>query len=743
MVAQNPYAPLCFNLDISGPRNYIVCVHAPKTYTIWCRLAGPSWVNFAFGLTIDVLIYMPASSVSDMQIKNSHTLRPASNQARSILYSMLLVFFLVGCQTLAHKPQTSAEQAATQDVGLLRNDVQPPAALPDAEGPTSETVLPEPAETVPDTTQSPPETPPQQSATTTQAQGQSTDAKTAKQELGMALNHHRQSVADPKVSLADEALSGIQAVETPEPVTLPPPLPPKTPQMILDEALGFCEAAQEFWQKGELENALEALDQAYSLILEIEFEDQPQQMQQKEDLRFLISKRILEIYASRNTVANGSHNAIPMELNRHVEAEIRLFTRGSEKKFFKQSLIRSGRYRPFIISRLKAIGMPEELSWLPLIESGFKVKALSKARALGLWQFIPSTGYKFGLKRNRYIDERIDPIKSTKAAIAYLQELHGIFGDWITALAAYNCGEGRVLRVIRSQNVNYLDNFWDLYERLPRETARYVPRFLATLHIIKNASQYGLDSVVRDEPLDYQVVEVSKQVQLTDIAGKIGVRDQVLKDLNPELRYNILPPETYPLRVPPASTDRLLASIDDIPISHPPRSANATHRVRPGETLSGIAKKYRTSVRRIMRANNLRSSNFIVAGKKLRIPLRGTVIARANTAQKKSTGKTVIHRVRSGDSLWIIARRYGTTTKRIQSLNGLKSTTLHIGQRLKVPEYRYEQPTPTSTNQYSVRRGDSPYKIARRYNMSLGRLLRINNLTPRSKIFPGQVLKVQ
>ena len=165
----------------------------------------------------------------------------------------------------------------------------------------------------------------------------------------------------------DEALPEDADTEIPEPVIDKTPPPQKTTQMFLDEALGFCKAAQEFWQKGELENALEALDQAYSLILDIELEDQPpQQMQQKEDLRFLISKRILEIYASRNTVANGSHNAIPLEMNRHVKAEIRLFTQGGEKNFFKQSLVRSGKYRPFILSRLKEAGMPEELSWLPL-----------------------------------------------------------------------------------------------------------------------------------------------------------------------------------------------------------------------------------------------------------------------------------------------------------------------------------------------------------------------------------------
>jgi membrane-bound lytic murein transglycosylase D len=258
-------------------------------------------------------------------------------------------------------------------------------------------------------------------------------------------------------------------------------------QPVLDEALDFCQASQDFWQQGDLDNALEALDHAYSLILGIHEDNTPKLIQQKEDLRFMIAKRILEIYASRNIVVNGNHNAIPLIVNKHVQNEINRFAQGAEKKFFIASYKRSGKYRPQIVSALKAAGLPEELSWLPLIESGFKVNALSKARALGLWQFIPSTGYKFGLNRDKYIDERIDPVKSTLAAIAYLKELHQIFGDWSTVLAAYNCGEGQVLRVIRSQNINYLDNFWDLYERLPLETARYVPRFIATLYIINHA----------------------------------------------------------------------------------------------------------------------------------------------------------------------------------------------------------------------------------------------------------------
>jgi membrane-bound lytic murein transglycosylase D len=515
-------------------------------------------------------------------------------------------------------------------------------------------------------------------------------------------------------------------------------------QTDLDEALELCELSQDYWQQGELENAVDALDRAYALILSVDTSDQPKLIQQKEDLRFMISKRILEIYASRNIVVNGNHNAIPVVVNRHVQAEINLFTQGGERRFFIDSLKRSGRYRDRIASALKDAGLPEELSWLPLIESGFKTHALSRSRALGLWQFIPSTGYKFGLQRNKLIDERMDPAKATRAAIDYLKELHSMFGDWSTVLAAYNCGEGRVLRVIRSQNINYLDNFWDLYERLPRETARYVPRFLATLHILNNLEMYEMDQVVIDRPLEFETVIVHKQVSLGNVAKAIGVEEKALKDLNPELRYKILPGDGYNLRIPPGNAKLLLSQIDDMPVSRPPQRAYVYHRVRHGETLSVIARRYRTSVRSIMRANNMHRSNYIVAGKRLKIPQRGYTQKTVKTIPTPPDGRAVNHIVRKGDSLYIIAKQYGTTTKKIQELNNLNTTTLHIGQVLNIfPGKAQPPPTVDGLATYVVRAGDSPFVIARRYKMPLDRLLYLNQLYPGTKIFPGQKLYIE
>lgn len=555
--------------------------------------------------------------------------------------------------------------------------------------------------------------------------------QTAKPSGGTAI------ITPPFSNDGDPALDETQDADSPDDT--------KEGQSLLDEALDYCELAQSFWQKGELENALEALDNAYSLIVNVDTKQDVKLIQQKEDLRFLISRRILEIYASRNIVVNGHYDEIPLELNSHVEKELKRFT-GYEKDFFIQSYARSGRYRPYIMEALRKAGLPEELAWLPLIESGFKVTALSRARALGLWQFIPSTGYKFGLKRDRYIDERIDFIKATDAAITYLKELHSIFGDWATVLAAYNCGEGRVLKVIRTQNVNYLDNFWDLYQRLPLETARYVPRFFATLHIVKNPEKYGFKNLSADPPLEFDTVAVNRQVHLKDVAKFMEMPLKDLKALNPELRYSLLPPESYTLRVPKGTQDDLLAKFETIPTSKLPQRTYVYHRVRRGQTLSSIARRYRTSVRAIMRANNMRRSHYIRAGKRLKIPQRGYTFSKRRTRATKRVAVPAsgTHYVHKGDSLWIIANRYGTTVQKIRELNQLSSNHLYIGQSLKIPGFKPEPlPTTSQLSTYKVQQGDSPYTIAQKHNMALERLLRINQLTPRSKIYPGQKLFIE
>jgi len=518
---------------------------------------------------------------------------------------------------------------------------------------------------------------------------------------------------------------------------------------VMDEALDYCQMAQELWQNGELDNAVEALDQAYTLILSVDTNNNAALAQQKEDIRFTISKRILEIYTSRNFAVNGNHKAILMDMNSHIQAEINLFTTGAEKNFFRESLKRSGYFRTRILDMLRQAGLPSELSWLPLIESGFNARALSSARALGLWQFIPSTGYKFGLKRDLFIDERLDPVKSTEAAIAYLKELHQMFGDWSTVLAAYNCGEGRVLRVIRDQNVNYLDNFWDLYQRLPVETARYVPRFLATLHILSDPKKYGLDEIEIPSPLEYETMKINKQVHISDIAKELDTDEAILKYLNPELRQGILPPYEYSFNIPVGKGEELLAKIESIPFSKAkPQASGAYYKVKRGETLSMIARRYRVSVQNLLRANKMKKTT-LVAGKMLKIPTERASIPAIETiknTQKNENFKsriTTSHVVKSGESLWIIANRFNTTVKNIQELNNLNNMDLHIGQILYVQKQSDENLNNNILKKHKVKSGDNLFRISQKYNMPLDRLLKINKLTPKSKIHVGQYLFVE
>jgi membrane-bound lytic murein transglycosylase D len=501
---------------------------------------------------------------------------------------------------------------------------------------------------------------------------------------------------------------------------------------LVAEALEAVESAETLWQQGDLDGSLATLDIAYELLLQIP--DEPSLMQQKDDLRHLISRQVVDIYRSRLTTASDLSSSIPLEINEHVKREIASFT-GRERSFFLESYRRSGRYRPMIVQKLRAAGLPEELSWLPLVESGFKDRALSRARALGMWQFISSTGSRYGLARSHWIDERMDPEKSTDAAIQYLTDLHGMFGDWTMALASYNCGENRVKSLIRRQEAGYLDGFWDVFGALPSETARYVPRFLATLAIVRDPAAYGIELPEPDPAVDFETVTVSRHLRLRDLDGALGLDRDALVSLNPELRRGTTPGESYALRVPTAVAASFEPTIADLPAYVPPPEVTfARYRVRRGDTLSTIARRYRTSVTAIMRANRLSSRNRIREGQRLKIPQRGAATPAVAAGPSGGTSRT--HTVRRGDSLWKLASRYGSTVDRIKRDNGLRRDALAIGQRLVI-----RTGSASGSRSYTVRRGDTIGRIAQAENISVDRLLRTNGLSRSSTIYPGQVIR--
>jgi membrane-bound lytic murein transglycosylase D len=504
---------------------------------------------------------------------------------------------------------------------------------------------------------------------------------------------------------------------------------------IVAEALEVCESARLFWEQGEVNEALGALDRAYELLLAIP-EDDPDLAQQKSDLRHLISRQVVEIYGSRLTTAIDTRSPIPVETNAHVEREIASF-QGPEREFFLEAYRRSGLYRPMIERLLEEAGLPKELSWLPLVESGFKTRALSRARAMGLWQFISSTGYRFGLGRSNWIDERMDPEKSTRAAIGYLTELHAMFGDWMSALAGYNCGEHRVAGVIRRQENGYLDHFWDLFEQLPRETARYVPRFLATLLIVGDPARYGFELPQPLPPAVWETVPVGRHLRLEDLDRQLRLEAGTMAALNPELRRGLTPNELYELKVPPDSASGFEEALAKLPTHVPPEETFVVHRVRRGETLSRIARHYGTSVSTLVRVNSLRSGNRIWPGQRLKVPKRGGASLPVASVAADGAALDLTHRVSAGDSLWKLASRYGTTVDRIKRDNRLGGDRLYVGQQLRI-----STGAPSNAATYAVRPGDTLDKIARANRVSLTAILRANGLSRSSTIYPGQVLVI-
>ena len=341
-------------------------------------------------------------------------------------------------------------------------------------------------------------------------------------------------------------------------------------------------------------------------------------------------------------------------------------------------LERSGRYAPMIRRELRARKMPEDLVYLALIESGFSPRAYSRAHAVGIWQFIAPTGRRYGLEISPYVDERRDPIAATRAVLDYLQDLYRRFGSWYLAAAAYNTGENRVERILRQRAGGARGHdslFWKIDQYLPRETRDYVPLMLAAGHIAKQPEKYGFRNLRYHAPLEFETVQVPGSVSLAAAAKAAEVSADVVRELNPHLVRGMTPPgRTWTLRIPKGRRDVFARNFSRMPPDE--RLAMAHHTVRRGETLSHIAVRYGTTVDALRAANGWIDPRRLRVGQRLRVPASRRVQA-ASVAR--------VHRVRRGDTLWALSRRYGVSVNQLRAWNGLgRSDRIIPGQRLRV-----------------------------------------------------------
>ncbi len=501
---------------------------------------------------------------------------------------------------------------------------------------------------------------------------------------------------------------------------------------------------------------------------------------------------------------------IPMTSNRLVQQSISYLTKSPDKHLYRW-LGRAETYFPMIERILAEEGVPDELKYLAMIESGLNPRAKSWAAANGMWQFISATGRAYGLQVNSWVDERLDPEKSTRAAARHLKDLYAQFGgDWQLAMAGYNCSPARVKRAIRraEARLGRKATFWDIYTDIPRETRNYVPMFIAASLVASNPEEFGLslNNVNSGPEYAYHYVPVRGFLSLSDIAAMSRTDETTIRALNPELRRDEVPPSAkgYFIRIPIGTYDAFADAYSRLPAAK--KQSSDSYVIRRGDTLGKIARKYGVSVSTLMQTNSLRSTTIRV-GQRLvvpvpsydsnpiladlnsqevltveygRKPIRPILAAnsRPDRLQQRGTASTpvrtasmtvnspsrssaagsdvghsakqhdeepepttrIVYTVRRGDNLTDIGRKYGVSVQDIRRWNTLSGSKIQVGQRLHLFETNPDTPA-EKTIVYRVRRGDTLGAIAKRHGVGVSQLRKWNNLST-SVIRVGQRLSI-
>jgi len=460
--------------------------------------------------------------------------------------------------------------------------------------------------------------------------------------------------------------------------------------------------------------------------------------------------------------------ALPQVQHYAVDREVEWYR--SRPDFLDRTFRRGERYLYHIVTEIERRGMPLELALLPVVESAFNPVAYSRSRASGLWQFIPSTGKHYGLAQNWWIDERRDVLLATDAALTYLQYLHRYFkGDWFLAIAAYNGGEGTLSRAVsRNAAAGRPTDFFSL--DLRTETRDYVPKLLAISRLVANPDAYGLQFAAMPNRPYFDVVDPGRQVDLGDAADLAGVSRDDMFALNPAFNRMSTPPNgPHRLLLPVANAEpfRLAlaseagaARLAAAPVVEPPRDTR--HRVRRGETLSAIARKHGVSVAAIKQANNMKGS-VIHPGSSLVIPRGGSTASAATVATARpevaaqvaeraptaaaAAPQSRVHTIKSGDTLWGVARQHGVTVPALAAANGLTTNSrLTVGTRLQIPGGGAAASTAaaneTTRMTYKVQRGDTLSQIAERFNVSVRQLMTWNQIRSSTSLRAGQQIVV-